>query len=69
MPWTMALANAPNWDTAAMPRPEHRLPMRILITCTRLNVRAGTQMFVRDLARHLQGLGHSVFAFGSNRAR
>jgi hypothetical protein len=48
--------------------PENRPPMRILITCTRLNVRAGTQMFVRDLARHLERLGHSVFGFGSNRA-
>lgn len=40
--------------------------MRILVTNQNLNSRGGAQTFVRDLARGLQELGHSVIAYGSD---
>jgi hypothetical protein len=40
--------------------------VRVLVTSTRLDVRAGTQRFVRELARGLQSQGHSVLAYGSD---
>lgn len=43
--------------------------MRILITNQILSVRAGTESFVRDLARGLQSLGHTVMAYTSDLSR
>jgi hypothetical protein len=40
--------------------------MRILITNERLDQRAGSDLFIRDLARGLQGLGHFVIAYSSD---
>jgi hypothetical protein len=40
--------------------------MRVLITNERLDQRAGSDLFVRDLARGLQQLGHFVLAYGSD---
>lgn len=40
--------------------------MRVLITNTSLHPRGGSQTFVRDLARDLQSLGHTVMAYTSN---
>lgn len=40
--------------------------MRVLITNTVLGTRGGSESFVRDLARGLQNLGHSVLAYGSD---
>ena len=40
--------------------------MRILITNERLDQRAGSDGFVRDLARGLQALGHYVIVYGSD---
>ncbi len=40
--------------------------MRILITNEELDRRAGSDLFVRDLARALQRLGHFVLAYGSD---
>jgi hypothetical protein len=40
--------------------------MRILVTNERLNQRAGSDLFVRDLARGLNQLGHFVFSYSSD---
>ena len=40
--------------------------MLILITNERLDLRAGSDSFIRDLARGLQKLGHYVMAYGSD---
>lgn len=40
--------------------------MKILITNQSLAVRAGTEPYVRDLARALQSLGHMVFVYSSD---
>lgn len=40
--------------------------MRILITNHKLGTRGGSEAFVRDLARGLQSLGHSVIAYSSD---
>ncbi len=40
--------------------------LRILITNNRLNTRGGAESFVRDLARGLQEIGHSVMAYSSD---
>ena len=40
--------------------------MRILITNERLDQRAGSDLFIRDLARGLQKLGHFVIAYSSD---
>lgn len=40
--------------------------MNILITNQSLAVRAGTEPYVRDLARALQSLGHMVFGYSSD---
>jgi hypothetical protein len=40
--------------------------MRILVTNEHLNERAGSDLFVRDLARGLARLGHFVFAYSSD---
>jgi len=40
--------------------------MRVLITNHKLGTRGGSEVFVRDLARGLQGLGHSVIAYSSD---
>ena len=42
--------------------------MRILVTNQNLDARGGAQSFVRDLARALQDLGHSVIAYSSDLA-
>jgi len=41
--------------------------MKILITNERLDQRAGSDLFARDLARGLQSRGHFVIAYGSDR--
>ena len=40
--------------------------MRVLITNESLDQRAGSDLFIRDLARGLQQLGHFVIAYGSD---
>ena len=41
-------------------------PMRVLITNERLERRAGSDLFIRDLARGLQQRGHFVIAYSSD---
>lgn len=43
--------------------------MRVLITNTVLDLRGGSESFVRDLARGLQRLGHSVLAYSSDQTQ
>jgi glycosyl transferase family 4 len=38
-------------------------PLRILITCRELQLRAGTQLYTRDLTEELRHLGHSPVVF------
>lgn len=41
-------------------------PLRVLITNNRLDLRGGSEVFVRDLARELQRRGHTVIAYSSD---
>lgn len=43
--------------------------MRVLVTNITLNVRGGTESFVKALARGLQARGHSILAFSSDPAQ